>query len=305
VADEAPDKRVSRRDMFGLLSLSRIRERFDEEIPEALAAQARRATGRPSEPAWAAWDVPPPEGSERFTRAAAESLVEACGVKEDERVLDWGCGQGEVALAAARRGAQVTAVDFAAGPLERAWDLAEDETLEIEWLEQDGLDLLLGNSWFDRSLSGFGVIWSHDVPAAVREMFRVTRPGGTVGFTTWTDLGFYGGLLRLARDHKLLPAGPSPSAWGRDERLRQDIEPYAVELNVGARSLELDVAAADTLWDFVGQSAAPVARRLAQLPGEDRSRVEAEVRAMAQDEMEDAGAVTARYLEVVAEVPAV
>jgi len=186
VADEKPGQRVSRRDMFGLLGLGRIRQRFDEEIPDALAAQARRSAGRGSEPAWAAWDVPPPEGSERFTRVAAESLVEACGVRKDERVLDWGCGQGEVALAAARRGAQVTAIDFAAGPLERAWDLAEDEALDIEWLEQDGLDLVLGNSWFDRSLSGFGVIWSHDVPAAVREMFRVTRPGGTVGLTSWT-----------------------------------------------------------------------------------------------------------------------
>ena len=304
MADEKSGQRVSRRDLFGL-GLSRIRERFDEEIPDALAAQARRSSGRTREPAWAAWDVPPPEGSERFTRAAAEGLVDACGVKEDERVLDWGCGQGEVALAAARRGAQVTAVDFAAGPLERAWDLAEDEALEIEWLEQDGLDLVLGSSWFDRCLSGFGVIWSHDVPAALREMFRVTRPGGTVGFTTWTNLGFYGELLRLASDHELLPAGPSPSAWGRDERLRQDITPYAVELNVSARSLQLEIGSADALWDFVAQSAAPVARRLAQLPGEARARVEGEVRTLARDEAQDHGAVTARYLEVVAEVPAV
>lgn len=287
--------------MFGLLGLSRIRERFDEEMPEALAAQARRATGRPTEPAWAAWDLPPPEGSERFTRAAAEQLVEACGVNEDERVLDWGCGQGEVALAAARRGAQVTAVDFAAGPLERAWDLAEDEQLEIEWLEQDGLDLLLGNSWFDRSLSGFAVIWSRDVPAAVRELFRVTRPGGTVGFTTWSSRGFFGEVLRVAREHDLLPPGPSPSAWGWDEGLRQDFQPYAASLEVETRELELQLGDDDALWDFVAQSAAPVARRLAELPGEDRGRVEDEVRAL----VHDSGAVTARYLEVVAEVPAV
>jgi len=301
VSDEG---RVSRRGLFGL-GLSRIRDRFDEEIPEALAAQARRAGGRSAEPVWAAWDVAPPEGSERFTRAAAEGLVDACGVKEGERVLDWGCGQGEVALAAARSGARVTAVDFAAGPLERALHLAEDEKLEIEWLEQDGLDLSLGNSWFDRSLSGFGVIWSHDVPAAAREMFRVTRPGGTVGFTTWTNLGFYGGFLRLARNNELMPKGPSPSAWARDERLRQDIEPYAAQMKASARSLELELDGHEALWDLVAQSAAPVARRLAQLPGEDRAAVEGEVRALAQDETEDSGTVTAHYLEVVAEVPAV
>ena len=295
------DERVSRRDMFGRLGLSRIRERFDAEMPEALAAQAREAAKSPSEPAWAAWDVPPPEDSERFTRAAAEALVEACGVKEDERVLDWGCGQGEVALAAARRGAKVTAVDFAAGPLERAWDLAEDEGLEVEWLEQDGLDLLLGNSWFDRSLSGFGVIWSSDVPAAVRELFRVTRPGGTVGFTTWSNRGFVGEVLRVVREHDLLPPGPSPSAWGWDEGLRTDFGPYAATLGIETRDLELRLGDDDALWDLVAQCAAPVARRLAELPAEDRERVEDEVRAL----VHDSGVVTARFLEVVAEVPAV
>jgi len=287
--------------MFGRLGLSRIRERFDEEMPDALAAQAREARKSPSEPAWAAWDVPPPEDSERFTRAAAEALVEACGVKEGERVLDWGCGQGEVALAAARVGAQVTAVDFAAGPLERAWDLAEEEHLEVEWLEQDGLDLLLGNSWFDRSLSGFGVIWSSDVPGAVRELFRVTRPGGTVGFTTWSTRGFLGEVLRVVREHDLLPPGSSPAAWGWDEGLRQDFAPYAATITVETRELELRLEDDDALWDLVAQAAAPAARALAELPGEDRERVEGEIRAL----VPGSGAVTARFLEVVAEVPAV
>jgi len=222
-------------------------------------------------------------------------------VKEGERVLDWGCGQGEVALAAARLGAQVTAVDFAAGPLERAWDLAEEEHLEVEWLEQDGLDLLLGNSWFDRSLSGFGVIWSSDVPAAVRELFRVTRPGGTVGFTTWSTRGFLGDVLRVVREHDLLPPGSSPAAWGWDEGLRQDFAPYASTIGVETRNLELRLSDDDALWDLVAQTAAPGARGLAELPTEDRERVEGEIRAL----VHDSGVVTARFLEVVAEVPAV
>ena len=298
MSDERPGRRVSRRDMFGLLGLSRIRERFDEEMPDALAAQAREAAGRS---AAAAWDVPPPEDSERFTAAAAEGLVAACGVKEGERVLDWGCGQGEVALAAARLGAHVTAVDLAAGPLERAWDLAEDEELEIEWLEQDGLDLMLGDSWFDRALSGFGVIWSRDVPAAVRELFRVTRPGGSVGFTTWSNRGFFGEVLRVSREHDLLPPGPSPSAWGWDEGLREQFAHYTESLQVQTRELDLGMADDDALWDFIAQAAAPVARRLADLSAEDRGQVEDEVRAL----MRPPGPVPARYLEVVAAVPAV
>ena len=78
-----------------------------------------------------------------------------------------------------------------------------------------------------------------------------------------------------------------------------------MELKLNARSLDLDIASADALWDFVAQAAAPVARRLAQLPGEARARVEGEIRALAREEARDTGTVTARYLEVVAEVPAV
>ncbi len=303
VSDERTPGGVSRRDLFGL-GLSRVRERFDAELPEALAAQMRRPE-RVAEPLSAAWEVAPPGGSQRFTAAAAKRIVEACGVAEGERVLDAACGQGEVALAAARRGAQVTAVDFATAPLDRGRELAAAEGLDVDWLEQDALDLQLGDGWFDRSLSGFGVIWATDPPRGIRELFRVTRPGGTVGFTTWTNVGFFGGLLRLARTEGLLPAGHSPSAWGRDERVRQDIEPVAADLELQPRQLELEVGDAQALWDLVGHSAAPMARGLALRGEQDRTRVENDLARLVSDASEDGRTVFARYLEVVAKVPVV
>ncbi|MDQ3644279.1 MAG: methyltransferase domain-containing protein [Actinomycetota bacterium] len=303
MSDERTPGGVSRRDLLGL-GLSRVRERFDAELPEALATQMRRPERR-AEPPWVAWDVAPPEDSQRFTAVAAGRLVEAGGVSEGERVLDLACGQGEVAVAAARRGAQVTAVDFARSPLDRGRELAAAEGLDIDWLEQDALDLQLGDGWFDRSLSGFGVIWATDPPRGIQELFRVTRPGGTVGFTTWTNIGFFGGLLRLARDEGLLPGGRSPSAWGRDERVRQDIEPMASDLELNPRQLELDLGDAQALWDLVGHSAAPMARLLARRSDQDRERVESDVIRLAGDGSEDGRTVSARYLEVVAAVPAV
>ncbi len=303
MSSERTPGQVSRRDLFGL-GLSRVRDRFDAELPEVLAAQMRRPE-RVAEPPSAAWDVPPPEGSQRFTAVAAECLVQACGVTEGERVLDVACGQGEVALAAARRGAQVTAVDLAPAPLHEGRRLAAAEGLEVDWLEQDAVDLQLGNGWFDRSLSGFGVIWATEPPRAIQELFRVTRPGGTVGFTTWTNVGFLGALLRLARDEGLLPAGHSPSAWGRDERVRQDIEPMAAGLEVTARQLEFDVGEAQALWEFVGHSIAPMAGRLALRSDHDRTRVCNDVARLVSDASGDGRTVSARYLEVVTEVPAV
>ena len=245
------------------------------------------------------WDVPPPEGSERFTRAAAEALrggVRRGGGRAGARLGLWP-GRGGAGRRAPR--AEVTAVDFAAGPLERAWDLAEDEALEIEWLEQDGLDLLLGNSWFDRSLSGFGVIWSRDVPAAVRELFRVTRPGGTVGFTTWSTPRLRRRGLRVVREHDLL-ARATAAAWGRDEGLRRASRPTPPARSRDARS----GAAAWPTTTRCGTSwprPRPAARALAEMPAEDRERVEARCGRLVRR----VGRGAARYLEVVAEVPAV
>ncbi|HKG96096.1 MAG TPA: methyltransferase domain-containing protein, partial [Gemmatimonadaceae bacterium] len=48
------------------------------------------------------------------TAQAAEPLLDAAGVRAGERVLDLATGPGHVAAAAARRGAVVTGVDFAA-----------------------------------------------------------------------------------------------------------------------------------------------------------------------------------------------
>lgn len=301
MSEERAPGGVSRRDLLGL-GLSRVRERFDAELPYALAAELRRPQ-QASEPPPAAWDVAPPAGSRRFTAAAADRLVEACGVSEGERVLDVACGQGEVALAAARRGAEVTAVDSAPAPLERGRDLAGAEGLEIDWLEQDALDLPAGDGWFDRSLSGFGVIWTSDPRRAIGELFRVTRPGGSVGYTSWTNVGFVGSLLRLARDEGLLPFGHLPSALGRDERVRQDIEPIAPELELGSYELDLDLPDAGALWDLVDHSVAPLARGLPLRGERDRIRLENGVAQLMRDASGDGRTVSARYLEVVAPVP--
>lgn len=59
----------------------------------------------------------------------------------------------------------------------------------------------------------------------IAELFRVVRPGGTVAFTVWTQSGVVGRLLRLAATHDPPPASvPTPRTWGREERLRVELE---------------------------------------------------------------------------------
>ena len=53
------------------------------------------------------------------------------------RVLDLACGEGRHAIAAAKKGAQVVAVDHDLAAMERGKDLAEVAGVEIEWREVD------------------------------------------------------------------------------------------------------------------------------------------------------------------------
>src|SRR5436190_20085474 len=82
-----------------------------------------------------------------FARAGAEQVIvgellcRAIDIHPGERVLDVAAGSGNAALAAARRGASVTATDFVPALLETAARRAQVEGLELETREADAQDL--------------------------------------------------------------------------------------------------------------------------------------------------------------------
>src|SRR3954452_11516393 len=82
-----------------------------------------------------------------FARAGAEQVIvgellaRAIDIHPGERVLDVAAGSGNAALAAARRGASVTAPDFVPTLLEPAARRAQVEGLEVETREADAQDL--------------------------------------------------------------------------------------------------------------------------------------------------------------------
>ncbi|MEU0093278.1 methyltransferase domain-containing protein [Kribbella sp. NPDC006257] len=67
----------------------------------------------------------------------AELLAEAADVRTDQRVLDVACGQGNAALAAARRFADATGVDYAANLLAQGRERAVAEHLPVTFLKGD------------------------------------------------------------------------------------------------------------------------------------------------------------------------
>ena len=105
-----------------------------------------------------------------------ERAADLARVGEGSRALDVATGTGDLAIELARRGASVTGVDFAPAML----DVARGKAPGISFERGDALALPYGDAEFDAVTVGFGARNFADLDRGLREMARVTRPGGRV-----------------------------------------------------------------------------------------------------------------------------
>ena len=174
-----------------------------------------------------------------FTRAGAEQVVvgerlcRAIDIHPGQRVLDVAAGSGNAALAAARRGARVTATDFVPRLLQAAARRAEAEGLELETLEADAQSLPFPDGAFDVVLSTFGVMFAPDQARAAAELLRVCRSGGHIGLTAWTPTSVMAATQAIAGRFAPFPPIPgarSPIEWGTETRVRELLGSGVTEL---------------------------------------------------------------------------
>ncbi len=121
----------------------------------------------------------------RFGRRTIERLHLPAGIS----ILDVSCGSGASAIPAAERvgpAGSVLGVDLA----DRLLALARAEAAErglhnVVFRVGDMLELGLPASRFDAVVCVFGIFFVPDMAAAVRALWRVVGPGGTLAITTW------------------------------------------------------------------------------------------------------------------------
>ena len=149
-----------------------------------------------------------------------EDLCEALDLRAGQRVLDVAAGNGNAALAAARRWCEVTATDYVPALLARAQERARGEHLPMDIQLADAEALPFADTSFDVVTSTFGAMFTPEHEKPAQEMLRVCRSGGKIGLANWTPAGFIGELFKVIGRFVPPPAGlKSPALWGTESHL--------------------------------------------------------------------------------------
>jgi len=210
-----------------------------------------------------------------------EQLCEALDVRSGQQVLDVAAGNGNVALAAARRWCDVVATDYVPALLERARARAAAEQLSLTFREADAEALPFPDCSFDAVVSTFGVMFTADHERAARELVRVCKHGGKIGMANWTPDGFIGQLFRTIGNRVPPPPGAkSPALWGNTQRISELFEPYASSIQAVRRSFVFRYRSPDHWLDVFRTWYGPVLKAFAALAPEARPALEADLRAL-------------------------
>jgi SAM-dependent methyltransferase len=110
----------------------------------------------------------------------ATAGLRLAGLRAGDTFLDVAAGTGGLSLPAARLGAKVLATDWSLKMIEQFTARVRAEGLDAEGRVMDCHALDLPDNAYDVTGSQFGVMLVPDQPRALREMVRVTKPGGRV-----------------------------------------------------------------------------------------------------------------------------
>ncbi|HHB1428068.1 TPA: malonyl-ACP O-methyltransferase BioC [Serratia odorifera] len=113
-------------------------------------------------------------------REVGERLLGMGSMHPSRQVLDAGCGTGYFSRRWRELGKQVTALDLAPGMLA----FARQQQAADDYLLGDIEHIPLPDACVDLSFSSLVVQWCSDLPGALAELRRVTRPGGLTLFST-------------------------------------------------------------------------------------------------------------------------
>ena len=236
-------------------------------------------------------------------RQIAEDALRLAGLQPGMRVLDVASGSGAASIPAARLGAHVVAVDLSPNMIERLRARAREQGLtNMEASVMDGHALDLSDSTFDIAISQFGVMLFADLPRGLREMARVTKPGGKVVLVVYAPppaidflTFFIGAIKAVVPGFTGLPNDPPPLPFQVSDPavLRQrlvDAGLTDIHIEPGAELLVFQTG--QQLWNWVINSNPIAVMLTSDLTDEQRAEVIRTLDDMLRERAGEAGSAT-------------
>ena len=241
----------------------------------------------------------------RYATAHAEEFVHRLGIQPRMKVLDVGCGTGNLAIPAARAGAKVTGLDIAPNLLEQARQRASAEGVDASFDEGDAEQLPYGDAAFDIVMSMFGAMFAPRPESVAAELVRVCRPGGVIAMANWPPFGFaakvFGAGMRFVPP---LQGIPSPLAWGDEATVKQRLASGTSEIRTMIRDFDMKFPfAPKEVVNFFRTYFGPVHMTFTRLDPQQQMEYAAALESVwtSQNEAkDDTTLVRAEYLEVIA-----
>jgi ubiquinone/menaquinone biosynthesis C-methylase UbiE len=198
-----------------------------------------------------------------FFTQFAEHALRLAGVAKGAAIVDVASGPGTLALAAARAGYRVSAIDFSRDMIEQLHARAAREgIMGVSTTVGDGMSLPFADASFDAAFSLFGLMFFHDRDRGFRELQRVLVPGGRVVITSWVPIErvallatLFGAVARAVPEFSIGQDALASPGDIRDEMTRATFR----EVAVTEVSYALNVPSLQELWDSMQRTNAPLA----------------------------------------------
>lgn len=150
------------------------------------------------------WSAELYDGAHRFVSHYGESLIAWLAPRPNERILDLGCGTGDLTARLARSGADVVGVDASEAMLVQA----RAKFPSLTFVHGDAIALPDLGAPFDAVFSNAVLHWIPDLRPVAKELARVLRPGGRFvaefGGEGCKEL-IYGTLRSVIREYGFVP----------------------------------------------------------------------------------------------------
>jgi SAM-dependent methyltransferase len=211
----------------------------------------------------------------RFSRQLSGQLADLAGVRAGQRVLDVGCGPGALtAELVGRLGAEhVVAVD----PSEPFVEAARARHPGVTVHRASAEALPFESAAFDAALAQLVVHFMADPVAGIREMARVTRPGGVVAACVWDHAGEGGPLSLFWGAARRLDPGvhdESGLAGAREGHLAELFEAAGLDgIEAAIVTSRVEYATFDEWWEPFTGGVGPAGAYVATLDPDGRAEL--------------------------------